>query len=97
MMMGMLMVMLIGMLLFFAFVVALIWLSVQWLNKRKMLTLLSTPQQQDTSQPYERGYQPSWSPPETSQEAGQQYPDPQPQYEQPRAQYPQPQELPPQS
>lgn len=96
-MMGMMM-MLIGMFLFFASVVALIWLSVQWFNKRKRSTLLSIPQPQGSYHPYGYGYQPPQRAPETYQEGGRQYSyeQPQPEYDQPQAQYPQPQALPPQ-
>ena len=92
------MMMMFMMLLFFALVVALIWLGSQGLNKRKMPTLLSIPQQQDFYQPYEQGYQPPQQAPETYQEGGQQYSYEQLEstsaYDQPQVQYPQPQEVP---
>ncbi len=101
MMMGiMFMIMLLGILLFFALVVALTRLSIHGLNRRKIPTLLSMPQRQDLYQPYEQGYQPPQRTPETYQEGGQWYsyqqPQPKQEYDQPQAQYPQPQALPPQ-
>ncbi|GAC1342186.1 MAG: hypothetical protein NVSMB27_00720 [Ktedonobacteraceae bacterium] len=90
----------IGILLFIALVVVVIWLLVRWSNNQKSSTMLHTPQRQvpyeQPDQPYQQGYQPRQQMPETYQEdeMQHQYPQPKQEYDQPQISYPEEQEMP---
>ena len=81
--------MMLGMILWIALMVVLIWALVHWLNKRKTLTVPHMRQPQDSYQSYEQGYPPLRQPTPSPQEAEWKYQYRQPEYEQPQAEYPQ--------
>ena len=95
MMMGMMGLLLLGLLFCFVLIAVGIWLLVRWLNTKQTPLVPYSARVQDSSYPYERGYQPTQ---DIYQEGGRQFysqqPRPKQEYEQPQAQYPQEQELP---